>query len=84
MLQSWTNGSALLWPPSERKQQVGECWVCVILFPRLIMHRGVTGVAVAPPVRVQGSALEKNFGPYFPVGESAHGFVHGFAHGFGA
>ena len=67
-------------PPAERKQQVGECWVCVIFFPRLVMRRG----AIAALVGVWGSALEIFFGPYFPVGGPAHGFVHGFAHGFGA
>ena len=64
MLKNWPNEKALLWPPVERKQQVGECWVCVIFFPRLVPRavrcagrsRGVTGGAAAPPVGVRGSA----------------------------
>jgi hypothetical protein len=34
----------------QRKQEVGECWVCVILFAREVMyehmHRGVRGGAI--------------------------------------
>ena len=67
----------------ERKQQVGECWVCVILFLGL-SNGGVAGGPVAPPAEVRRSAPAKNFGPYFSVGRPTHGFVHGFAHGFGA
>ena len=55
MLQSWANDSALLWPPTERKQQVGECWVCVILFPRLLTHEGVIGGAISPLYIVSGT-----------------------------
>ena len=99
MLQSWANDSALLWPPAERKQQVGECWVCVIFFPRLVTREGVTGGEIVAPVRCTeqskggdstpcsgsgAAAQEKKIGPYFLVGGPAHGFVHGFAHGFGA
>ena len=41
-----------MWPPVERKQQVGECWVCVILFPRLVMRGGVTGGGDSPPMYI--------------------------------
>ena len=92
MLKNWPNEKALLWPPVERKQQVGECWVCVIFFPRLVARavrctrcsRGVTGGAAPPPVGVRGSAPKNFFWGAVPlIGGPTHGFVHGFAHGFG-
>ena len=70
--------------PVERKQQVGECWVCVIFFPWLVTCGTVTRAATAPPAGSGAVPREKKFGPYFPMGRPAHGFVHGFTHGFGA
>ena len=51
---------------------------------RWAQRQGVHRGAVAPLVRVRGNAPKKKFGPYFPMGKPAHGFVHAFAHGFGA
>jgi hypothetical protein len=41
----------------QRKQQVGECWVCVIFFARVVVskrmcraHRGVRGGGCRPPL----------------------------------
>jgi hypothetical protein len=62
----------------QRKQQVGECWVCVIFFARVVVSErmwGLEGGCISAPEKKNfciGTAL-------YLGGFSAHGF---FADGF--
>jgi len=84
-----------MWPLVEIKQQVGECWACVIFFPRLPQggnsphfmlcqaQQGVCRGVVAPQHGVQGSAPLNFFGPYIRWADISMVLCMDSAHGFG-
>jgi hypothetical protein len=65
----------------QREQQVGECWVCVILFARLDLvfatlrqaHRGFEGGPLAPPFG--GSGVAPSINIFFSLGNVSHFFL---------